>query len=342
MNGIACAIGSLPHTNPETAVRFILEDFDGIPFWPQLPKRHYFETFYAQYCEGLPACQLDLDQQKLRFLTKSGIDELTNFYENIIAGEIDPFAISKDHAAGLHVLLQTLKGKHLPSIKGHVTGPVTFALSAVGEDGRLLAYDPNFLDVLVKGCIAKAAWQFEQFRAIADEVIIFFDEPGLVGFGSAFVQMSGQQVIEILSEAVRETQQRGAVVGIHCCANTDWSLIFNAGVDILSFDAFEFFDNLLIYRSELIEFYARGGRIAYGIVPTDDKVFSLTPEDLLAILTRQVSAIASLGIDKETVARQSLITPACGLGTVDVPLAQRALKLTSQTALAFRRHYGFK
>ncbi len=342
MNGTACAIGSLPHTDANAIVGYILDKFDGIPFWPQLPKLHYLETFYAQYCEGLPACALDVEKQKLRFLTESRRDELADFYEKVISGDIESFAISEKHAAGLHSLLRLLRGKHFPAVKGHITGPASFALSAEDENGRLVAYDPDFQDVLVKGAVAKAVWQYHQLRNYADEVIIFIDEPGLSGFGSAFVQLSYDQIAKILSETVGEIQKSGAVVGIHCCANTDWSLILNAGIDILSFDAFGFFDNLLIYPKELKEFYARGGRIAFGVVPTDEKVFSLTAEELSAMLIRQVEAISSLGIDKEIVVAQSLISPACGLGTVGADLAERALELTGQCSRLYKRHFALE
>ena len=340
MNGTACAIGSLPHTDPKSVVGFILNQFDGIPFWPQLPRRDFRESFYVQYSEGLPARVVDPKGKRIYFDTEDGLAQLADFYERIMAGDTASFAVSPDYAAGLYALTDRLGEKKVPLLKGHVTGALSFALSIEDHKGRLLAYDQNFFDMLVKGVLAKGLWQTDYLSRFAEKVMIFFDEPGLVGVGSAFVQITREQVTESLATTVHGVQERGAQVGIHCCANTDWSLIFSSDPDVLSFDAFSFFDNLLLYPEPLDRFYAQGGRIAFGIVPTDDRVFSLEAETLVQILTDQIDALVRLGIDRETILRQSLISPACGLGTTPVDLAERALLLTGRTARLFKSRFG--
>lgn len=342
MNGIACAIGSLPHTDPKAAVKFILESFNGIPFWPQLPRRTYLENFYVQYSEAMPGRVLDVEKGHIHFDTESRIDEVTDFYERFLAEDIDSFAISNDYAAGLFELANTLPEKKLPALKGHVTGGISFALSVNDQNDKLLAYDINFFDIVVKGCIAKGLWQVSFLKPHTDDLIIFFDEPSLVGFGSAFVQITEEQVRQALTYTVDTIHETGTKTGIHCCANTDWALIMESGTDILSFDAYTFFDHLLLYEKELRTFYKTGGQLAFGIVPTNDQVFSLTESALLQMLIEQVEAIEKIGVDKDVILRQSLITPACGLGTTNENLAERALELTGQTAKAFRNHYKMK
>lgn len=340
MNATACAIGSLPHTDPEAAIDLIVDRFAGIPFWPQLPKRDFLEGFYIQYSEGFPARVVDSQKQKIHFETESGLDQLADFYERFFAQEWESFALSRQYAAGFYALCDRLAGKKLPIVKGQVTGPVSFALFVEDHNERLLAYDPNFFDMVVKGITAKALWQHRRLSALADKVLIFLDEPGLVGIGSAFVQITEDQVRQALDFSVKTLQQAGAVVGIHCCANTDWSLVFGSGTDILSFDAVSFFDNLLLYKNDLQRFYDGGGQIAFGLIPTDDRVFSLTADTLLEKWIGQIDAIANLGIDRDRVIRQSLISPACGLGTSNEALAERALTQTGEVAQAFQAHFA--
>ena len=43
----------------------------------------------------------------------------------------------------------------------------------------------------------------------------------------------------------------GGMAGVHVCANTDWSLVLDSGADILSFDAYGYFDKLILYRDAL-------------------------------------------------------------------------------------------
>ena len=35
--------------------------------------------------------------------------------------------------------------------------------------------------------------------------------------------------------------QEGGLVGVHVCANTDWSLVLDSSADIVSFDAYALF-----------------------------------------------------------------------------------------------------
>ncbi|MCK7469495.1 MAG: hypothetical protein MZU95_00855 [Desulfomicrobium escambiense] len=66
----------------------------------------------------------------------------------------------------------------------------------------------------------------------------------------------------------------GGLAGVHVCANTDWTLVLDSAADILSFDAYAYFDQFVIYREAIRRFLDRGGLIAWGLVPT------LSPEDL--------------------------------------------------------------
>lgn len=342
MNKYACAIGSLPFIAPDEAVDYVLNEFRGIPFWPQLPKRTFLENMYVQYSEAFPARVIDLDRGHIHFETKTRLDELAEFYDHVLAKDLDYFSISKEYAAGLHAMLKKLDGKKLPGLKGHITGGVSYSLFVSDEKEKLLAFDENFFDVSVKGCLLKGLWQIKQLAPFTDDLIIFSDEPGIAGFGSAFVPVEEKQIRQALEYYVPKLQESGVKVGMHCCANTQWSIIIDSGIDILSFDAFSYFDNLVLYSDSLKAFLRKGGIIAYGIVPTDEQVFSLAPSELLKMLTSHIDELAKLGIDKQTLAAQSMITPACGLGTKSVELAKQALKLVGDTADQFCNHYGLK
>ncbi len=129
---------------------------------------------------------------------------------------------------------------------------------------------------------------------------------------------------------------------MHCCANTQWSIIIDSGIDILSFDAFSYFDNLILYADSLKKFIKNGGTIAFGIVPTDEQVFSLTSSQLFESIKSHINELSKLGLDKQIIAAQSMITPACGLGTKNVELAVKALELTVDIADDLKRYYDLE
>ena len=95
--GIATAIGSFPHREPEAACELILENIPEIPIWPQLPNANFREQMEIQYSEGMPC--LVVDEAKERIYFETGGDptgDLEKFYENVLAENLDYFSISPD------------------------------------------------------------------------------------------------------------------------------------------------------------------------------------------------------------------------------------------------------
>ncbi|UCF57639.1 MAG: hypothetical protein JSW15_04005, partial [Deltaproteobacteria bacterium] len=161
--------------------------------------------------------------------------------------------------------------------------------------------------------------------------IIFLDEPYLSGFGSAFSPIQRHEVISLIKEVIDYLRERSdALIGIHCCGNTDWSMIIETGPDIVNFDAFEYMDYFLLYPEEITRFLQGGGIIAWGIVPTtsaftgDESV-----EGLYSRLEQGLSRFYEWGLDPERVIGNSMLTPACGMGTMEQTSADRVLDLLS-------------
>jgi hypothetical protein len=121
------------------------------------------------------------------------------------------------------------------------------------------------------------------------------------------------------------------LVGVHCCGNTDWGLLLETPLDILSFDSYGFFDNLLLYDKPLNAFFQRGGYVAWGLVPTGgDDLAQETGDSLWQRFTSQVERLAGVGLGIPKVLRHSLLTPACGLGYLSPEAATRALTLLAE------------
>ncbi len=68
---------------------------------------------------------------------------------------------------------------------------------------------------------------------------------------------------------------------MHCCGNTEWSILIDAGVDILNFDAFDYGDTILLYPDALKAYLKAGKALAFGVVPTNSaKIHGQTPTRL--------------------------------------------------------------
>lgn len=329
-------VGSLPHPEVATAWDLILQRTPEIPAWPQLPRRAFHENMYVQYSERFPGVQLDEDDQRIWVDREADLDpELEELYLAYLEETLDFGAISPNYAAGM-AALPADQVSNAQAIKGHVTGPISWGLVVVDKDRRPTLYDETLADAIARHLKLKAMWQEAQLRQVNPNTIIFIDEPYMSSFGSAYVAINREQVIELMEEVLSGIQ---GLKGVHCCGNTDWSILLDTSVDILSLDAYEYADNLALYPNEVRSFLDRGGIIAWGIVPNSPQVEKETVESLVERLLAGMNAIANKGIPLEDLLQSSLITPACGLGTLTVPQAERGLELMAGVSAAMRATY---
>jgi len=333
---LATGIGSLPHTEAREACELVLQALPQIPFWPQLPKRSAGENMYGQYSEKLPG--LTVEGERMFIHTPEDFSAIEKFYEHFLSEDFDFFSISQSHAEGFYQLQKyQSRLQSAWAIKGQITGPISFTLQVTDESRRPLLYSDELKDMAIKNLLAKAKWQEKILRQINPRVIIFLDEPYLSAFGSAFTSLSREQAIDSLEEVL---QGIDSFTGVHCCGNTDWSLLLETSIDILSFDAYSHASNLFLYESQLKKYLDAGRTIAWGIVPTDEDLLkTVTLKELWEKLEKIWIDLSRRGIDLERIISSSLITPACGLGTVHKDMAARALTLSGDLSQMIREKY---
>lgn len=337
----ATGLGSTPHADPNSAVAFVLRTFPEVPFWPQLPRRAWRENMYVQFSEHLPGLHIEETGHVWIELNAAGwLEEAERFYEMFLQETPDPFAPSPGHAAGLYELLRRGPLEGAWAAKGQVTGPISFGLQVCDQDMRPSLYNDMMHDIIVKSALRHAQWQEARLRTLHPRTILFVDEPFLSMVGSAYASLSRQQVIAALEEIFSGLQ---GLTGVHCCANTDWSMLLETSVDILSFDAYEYAEHLALYPDHLRAFLARGGMLAWGVIPnTGQAAETMTLDGAWDVLERALVLFERKGLDRRTLLPQSFITPACGTGTLSVPVAERVMQLAHQLSERVREAYGLK
>ncbi len=342
-------IGSLPLESHQEATDLIFDTTPEIPLWPQLPV-HKEEGMILQYATGLPGlCRLNnkifVDTDKPTF-----DEEVLAFYEEylMVAEGAAPleesrYQLKEDVAKGFYTFLARaeINKRQLMGLKGQTTGPITFCTGLVDQEGRAIFYNDQLRDAAVKQLAMKARWQTRKMAEIGGQPIMFFDEPGLAGLGSsAFITITNEDIINCLTEVYEAVAAEKGLSGVHVCANTEWSVLFESGVDIVSYDAYSYFDKLSLYGDHLVRFFEKGGILASGIVPTAPEYIDLeTVDSLTAKWFEQSSRLQALGIDENIVYQQTLITPSCGTGAVSVPQAKKVLALTRGVSERIRANY---
>jgi hypothetical protein len=324
LTGLATGIGSLPYKDTAPALDLIFKYAGKIPFWPQLPKRNIREGMVAQFSERIPGVKVTDDG--IFFNHREKEKELEKFYDRLIANDEDYFKISQVYAQGLYAFYQRLEHSDLEIIqfvKCHSIGPFSFAGAINDENGVSLLHDEILMQAAIKGLAVKAIWQLNLFRKFGKKIIFFLDEPYLGCFGSAYTPINREDVIKGLSELTAAVHSADVLVGVHCCGNTDWSIFTDIDtVDIISFDAVAFLDRLVLYADNLKGFFERGGMLCWGIVPTQDFTGREAPEALVKNIFDGIEVLAKKGLDRNLVAKNLILSPSCGLGTLDAARAE--------------------
>lgn len=329
-------IGSVPHKDPVRANELVTHYLRDIPAWPQLPKKSFLENMYAQYSEGFPG--IVIKNEKIYVDRKQDLTaQLEKFYTDYMANDFSGYALGAAYASGFQAFITNEKLSSR-AVKGHVTGPISWGLTVTDEEGKGIIYDDTFGDIVPKFLRLKASWQEQVLSKLNRNTIMFVDEPYMTAFGSIAMQLSREQVINILNETFAGIR---GIKGVHCCGNTDWSILMATQTDIIHFDTYKYADSLGIYTPEVKKFLARGGCIGWGIVPTSaEEVEKETAASLKDRLEAAMAPFSRKGIPTDTLIQQGLILPACGLGSIgSEEAAERALQLLADVSNLIRKKY---
>lgn len=350
-DGLATGIGSMPYHDPAEALPLIKKYLPEIPHWPQLPQRGRQEHFVNQFLKPLVNTGLLVDDGNKIFFdtTKNDWDtRLTEFYSTYLAAEegdleaIREFALPMDAAAGFYAFLDDLENGtgEARMLKGQVVGPISAAFQVKDERGRFAYYDEQLRDLIVKSIATSAAWQGTELSRFDLPVLIFIDDPALGIYGqSNYITVTREMILEDFDTILQAVHRTGALAGAHSCDAIDWSLLFESELEVVSFDAYNYFSSLIPFIPSLKDFLGRGSSLAWGLIPTlNDR--AMDEDSLFSILEGEWSELIGRGIDRITLVKQCLITPACGTGLLDLALAERIYQLTSQVSQKLRSGKG--
>jgi methionine synthase II (cobalamin-independent) len=328
-------IGSLPYDNAKLALDRILENKVTYPAWPQLPALGYSESMYVQTGCYLPGVEIDIKNSRINADTVNY--DPTDIYTAILSEDISHFKHPEKYHRGLYEFIKRDTSK-FKAVKGQVTGPISQGLQIADKNGRPVIYDDSYSEIVRKTVNMAAKWQADELSKRNRNVIMFFDEPSLTLLGTPFASISNDQAVEWINESMDGLECSKA---IHCCGNTDWSLVLRTNIDILSFDAYAFAHTVAMFADEVEQFLQRGGTLSWGLIPsTDDAIELETADNLVKLFKDHINALVRKGIDEDLIVKGSMLTPQCGLGGVTTNNADKALDMLSKVSEAMKKHYG--
>lgn len=338
------AIGSFPHKNADEAFKVIFKYFKDIPLWPQLPKISFKEQMYLQYSKGLPGLIINLINNTYYIQYDDAIyEKIAEFFTNTFESNPEDYALDEDAAAGFaEFIKQKTEIKKLTpkAVKGHITGPLSLALGLLDQNKKPVIYHEEYFDAIAQLIIKKSEYQIKKLKEINNNVMYFLDEPYLSSLGSGMLNLDKEKIKESLKNVIAKIKDFGVTLGIHCCGNTDWSFIMNLGADIISFDAYNYGEDLLQFSEELKIFMEKDGILAWGIVPSTKEFENTTFDSLIKKLYDLFEILVSRGFNIKEVLKKSFVSPSCGMGSLDEELTENIAKMTVDISNYIKKEYN--
>lgn len=198
--------------------------------------------------------------------------------------------------------LEEIKKRRPPWVKFQWPGPHTFwCLGGVEENWPPVE---NHIRTLIK-----------ELSALGCGVLFFFDEPALFKYSPG----ENKQKIywDLLAKGLSDLKSQGVTVGLHSCGQAPWDQVLKLPLQVLSFDYALSWKNLLGLGERLVKWLEEGGRLALGLVPTQI-LDSWDPVVVVDDLIRTFPVPSLL--------KQSLLTPACGLGLRSVGEGRQVIR----------------
>ena len=330
-------IGSLPYGDAKLALDKVSDGRINCPAWPQLPAMGFTESMYVQTGCRLPGVNIDETAKKITVDTSSY--DATEIYTAILSDDVSYFEHPEKYHKGLYEFFKRDMSK-FKAVKGQVTGPISEGLQIQDKDGRSAIYDEAYSELIVRTVNMTAKWQSRELSKQNKNVIIFFDEPSLSLLGTPFASISDDLAVKWINESMEGTECNKA---IHCCGNTDWALVLKTDTDILSFDAYAYAHTIAMFPDEVSAFLEKGGALSWGIVPSgDDTTASENVDSIVKKFKEGIASLVNKGVSEELIAKQSLVTPQCGLGPMEPKNADTALNMLHGVSEAMKEHYGVR
>ena len=323
----ATGIGSMPGTDPVEACRVIFDELPDLPHLPELPGRGPGAEMIGRTAALLIEMPVQTTPRGWKLADRPGKD-LTRA-AGYLSHDLDTLQELADGYAGL--------------FKIQVCGPWTLAAAlelsrsvnpALADPGAVADLTAS----LAEGLAAHAA--DVRRRVPGAQLIVQVDEPSLpAALAGRVPTASGLSVVGAVDQAVA-SQRLGAVLAavpsaaaiVHCCAAAaPFPHIMRSGATAVSFDLSQLRHSDIDQIAELAEaglgIFAGALAVTGGQPPAGGP-----PRQPRQTADRVVTLWRRTGLAAGLLARQAVITPACGLAALSPAGARAALQHCREAA----------
>ena len=332
-------IGDLPYETNEAATKMMVKLFENIPYLAMLPRVSEKENLYHHTLGNVSG--VNVKDKKCILVDdgktfKQALVRLDVAYNNPSVENVEPYYIDSVFFPKYLQILKRIKPKETVF---NLLGPFSVAQLLSRKDGPIVLTDKCYRKFVIQTVFVKAAWAIYKIKEASPETIpvVILEEPLYYQYGDIKREnqdLTRDVVLNMFTKVIKKIQDLGAVVAVQSFEKCDWQIPIEAGVDIISFDAYNNPNNLNIIAEKVNDFLAAGGRINWAIVPVKNEamVKSLTVDFLYEKLEKTLEGFIVSGVSERLAYNRALVSVQGDVDHLPLIFAEKALILSTQLA----------
>ena len=325
-------LGVLPYESVEPATRMMVKLFEKIPYCPFFSKITKDETLLTASLRKIPG--ISVTDKNISFNPTSAtynqaLAKLDKAFVHPKKDLLLPYAMQ---CVFSEKFFSIIKKYESPNAIVNIIGPYTLAQILKSLSSELVITDKNFRKLVIQAVSVKVLATIEKIKEASSKTqpIVILEEYLLGGLGTIKrenEEITSELVTSMLTRVVEKIKEAGALVAVRCSEKCDWQVPINAGIDIIIFDAYNNPNNLSIFPDQIIDFINRGGKIAWGIVPTTTEsiVRNIDTESIFKRLIVTMNGLVESGVPHKLVYDSAIICPQGDTGHLPIIFAEKVL-----------------
>ncbi len=330
-------VGDVPYTEVKLTTRLTVKIFEACPFLAVMPNADPNDSVLRRTLENIPG--IKFKENRVIFNTvdeefRQKLVTLDSVYNNPEPDGLDLYKMTPFFWGKYEQILTRIKPKETVV---NILGPFTLSQILSSEADFQLLEDRCYRKLVIQAVTVKALWVINKIRQLSPDTtpIIILEEPLLNRLGDVKRQYEGvtrDLIVKMYTRVIEKIKETKSAVGVQCFEKCDWKIPIDAGVDILSFNAYNYPNNLNIIAEKVNTFLASGGRINWAVVPVINEatVKTLTLDYAEKRFRKAVEGLINAGVSPKLAYNRSLVSIQGNTDKLPIFFAEKAIIIANQ------------
>lgn len=330
-------VGNLPYEDVSLTIKMMLKLYESLPYLAFLPKISNTDNVIDVTLTNLSGV---VSKEKRYYLTNNieKFKQISLYLDSIYnAPTVEKLELFEIDTIFMQKYLQILNRIKPAETVVNLLGPFSMSQILFHKSGVQILADRIYRKFIIQSIVARALWLISEVKAVSPKTkpIIILEEPLLYRLGDVKrnnEEITKDVIVNLFAKVIQKIKEYHGLVGIQCFEKCDWQIPIEAGVDIISFDAYNNPNNLTIIAEKINDFLVGGGRINWAIVPvmTEALVKSLTIDQVYSRFVNTVENLVVAGVSERLVYNRAMVSINGNIDKLPLIFAEKALMLALQ------------